>query len=500
MTIHAPALRRLSPRKDGMRAQRRIRESHGLLHRLRCLPLAVRLACLFGFLVAATLLVVASVTLVIARSHLERTLDSELRASAQSFRRGPAASAHDAVTLRQATRRWLAERPLPESQMAAIRLAGGAVLTSAGGLDLFEISHPHRLLMASEAGWWQIEGSDGPVRGLTVPIVRGDRQLGTLVLLAYEQPVYETLAALLSGIALASGIGLALALLLGMLAVRRSLRPLTRMTATVVAIEDTGDLSPRVSLGGETAEVAQLADAFDRMLAKLEEAFEAQRRFLADASHELRTPLTVVRGQLEMLTDDLEANADGAFSVATGELDRMARIIDDLLLLARLDEGMELRCEPVEVELVLREALLRALLLAPRDVRVDAQPSVYALADGERLLQVVTNLVTNAVHHTDETGKIVLSAQPQNGTVEVAIADTGPGIQPTDLPHVFERFYRGAKERGSAPEGSGLGLAIASSLVTAMNGTIDVRSTDRLGTTFFVRLPAASNAPELTTP
>jgi two-component system, OmpR family, sensor kinase len=438
------------------------------------------------------------VTLVIARSHLERTLDSELRGSAQSFRRGPATGARDVVTLRKATRRWLAERPLPEGQMAAIRLSDGGVLTSVGGLDLFEIRTPQKLLAAREARWWRLEGSDGPVRGLTVPIVRGDRQLGTLVLLAYEEPVYDTLSALLSGIALASAIGLGLALLIGILAVRRSLRPLTRMTAEVATIQATGDLSRRVSLGDDTDEVARLANAFDRMLAKLEESFEAQRRFLTDASHELRTPLTVVRGQLELLADELDAAADGTFSVATNELDRMARIIDDLLLLARLDEGMELRREAVEVELVLREALLRAMLTTPRDVGVEAEPGVYALADAERLLQVVTNLVTNAVHHSDETGRIVLAAQRRNGYVQVKVADSGPGIPPGDRPHVFERFYRGAKERASAPEGSGLGLAIASSLVAAMNGTIDVQSVQQRGTTFCISLPAASTGPAVT--
>src|SRR5205823_1768646 len=112
----------------------------------------------------------------------------------------------------------------------------------------------------------------------------------------------------------------------------------------------------------------RLAAAFDRMLARLEQAFRSQQRFLADASHELRTPLTVARGRLELLADELDGADRGAFEVATGELDRMARIVDDLLLLARLDEGVELAREPVEVELVLREALLRAMLLGRRDV------------------------------------------------------------------------------------------------------------------------------------
>ena len=167
----------------------------------------------------------------------------------------------------------------------------------------------------------------------------------------------------------------------------------------------------------------------------------------------------------------------------------MARIVDDLLLLARLDEGMPLRSEPVELELVLREALLRAMLIAPREARVETEPDLYARADGERLLQVLTNLVANAVKHTDARDAIVLTAGREDGRARVQVYDTGDGIAPADLPHVFDRFYRGAQRRAAEPEGSGLGLAIARSLVGSMHGTIDVDSAVGRGTTFTVRLP-----------
>jgi signal transduction histidine kinase len=311
-------------------------------------------------------------------------------------------------------------------------------------------------------------------------------------LLAYQRPVARTLHALLSGIAAASAIGLAFALLLGILVVRRSLRPLSTMAAAVAAIEATGDLSRRVGLRGRNDEVGRLARTFDRMLAKLEDTFQRQRRFLADASHELRTPLTVARGQLELVANQLEPGTGAApLSVATEELDRMAHIVDDLLLLARLDEGLQLRREPVEVELVLREALLRALLLARRETRVQTEPDLYVLADSERLLQVLTNLVTNAITHTDEHGYLVLAAERHGDQAVIRVCDDGCGIPPDELPRVFERFYRGARERAAAPEGSGLGLAIAHSLLTAMNGTIEACSAPARGTTFTIRLPIA---------
>jgi signal transduction histidine kinase len=458
----------------------------------RPMSLAARLMALYGLLVVATIFVVAGVTLAIARSHLEHSLDMELRNSARSFQQGPGSRARDANDLRAGTRRWLGDHPLPQGQMAAVRIAGGRVLTSVGGLDMFEVSNARALLTARRAGWSHGHGAEGAVRGLTVPILARDRQLGTLVLLAYEKPVDKTLGALLSGIGLASVAGLSLALLLGVVAVRRSLRPLNRMASEVASIETTGDLSRRVARGREAEEIARLASSFDRMLARLEESFRRERRFLADAAHELRTPLTVLRGQLEVVADELDSTEQRvSFAVATGELDRMARIVDDLLLLSRLDEGMELRREPIELDLVLHEVLLRAMLLAPRDVRVETEPNTCALGDHERILQVLTNLVTNAVQHTDEAGRIVLSSERRNGHVVLSVSDDGRGISPHELPHVFERLYRGKSARAVLPEGSGLGLAIASSLTAAMGGTIDVGSAPGEGATFTVSLPAA---------
>jgi signal transduction histidine kinase len=455
----------------------------------RSFPLALRLAALYGLLVAATLVLVAGVTLAIARSHLERSLNAQLLSSAQSFRDGPGARARDAARLRVETRRWLAEHPLPQGQMAAIRIGGGDVLTSTGGLDLFEVAHQRELLAAPQPRWWNAHGTEGAVRGLTVPIIADGHQLGTVLLLAYERPMRRMLGALLSGIALASALGLSLALLLGIVAVRRSLRPLSRMTAEVSAIETTGDLTRRVALGDDEDEVGRLASAFDRMVGRLDEAFRSQRRFLADAAHELRTPLTVLRGQLELIADELEGDQRASFAVATDELERMARIIDDLLLLTRLDEGMELRHEPVEIELVLREALLRAMLIAPRDVRVETQPDLYALADHDRLLQVLTNLLTNAVQYTDESGRILLTSERRNGDVLLQVSDSGRGIAADEVPHVFERLYRGRTAQATAPQGSGLGLAIVASITQALNGTIDVDSALGRGTTFTITLP-----------
>ena len=196
-----------------------------------------------------------------------------------------------------------------------------------------------------------------------------------------------------------------------------------------------------------------------------------------------------MRGQLELLADQLDDDRRALLLQTEHELERMGRIVDDLLLLARLEEGMQLRAEPVELELVVRDAVLRAMLIAPRPIRVDAEPGLYARADYERVLQVLTNLLANAVRHTGASDAIVLTSAREDGRALLRVADSGRGIPPDELPRVFERLYRGGEERATDPDGSGLGLAIARSLVESMHGTIDVDSVLGRGTTLAIRLP-----------
>lgn len=461
--------------------------------RRRDLPLAARLAATYALLVGATLLVVIALTLQLTRSHLASSLDRDLVSSVRSFESGPAARVDQPGALAAQARRWLAVSALPGDQTVWVRTADGTTLTSAGGLELEEVPGARALLEATESSWTDLEGPDAPVRALTVPLELDGRRAGTIVVVASRASDQATLAALLSGVAVAGGLGLAFATAVGVISVRRTLRPLRRMAGEVAAIETTGDLSRRVGHGGPTDEVGRLAEAFDRMLARLQEAFSSQRRFLSDASHELRTPLTVARGQLELLEEGLRgAEPLRSLALTMEELDRMRRIVDDLLLLARLDEGMPLRREPVEVELVLREALLRGMQLARMDANVEAEPGLFAVADPDRLLQVLTNLVTNAVRHAGPEATITLRSHRDGGRVVVDVADDGPGIAPEELAHVFDRMFRGSRARTDTAGGAGLGLAIAASLTEAMGGEISVASEPGQGATFSVRLPFAS--------
>jgi len=455
-------------------------------------PLSLRMLGIYAVLVAATLLFVAALSVRLTRNHLMEQLDSRLTAVVQAFTKGPASAVSKPEDLAVEGGRWLAAQAFPEDQVAVVRTNDGRFFATESNIDLRQVREAPLLLQSMRSRWWDVEGPEGPIRAISVPLNFEGRQAGTLVVAASRSRVDSTLSTLLSGIGWASAAGLVLSSLIGLLAVRSTLRPLRHMSDEVEAIQTTGDLSRRVDLQGSFDEVGKLAQAFDRMLARLQETFQNQQRFLADASHELRTPITVAKGRLELLPKDGIFDEEGRRSLtqAREELDLMSRIVDDLLLLARVNEGLELNREPVEVELVLREALLHGMQ-TPRETKVDVESGLYVVADPVRLLQVLRNLVSNAVQYAGEDGPLRLGARRMDGRVVIHVADNGPGIPAEDLPHVFKRFYRGSNA-GDSSSGAGLGLAIAASLVEAMDGEIAVDSSPGTGTTFSVSLREAA--------
>lgn len=251
-----------------------------------------------------------------------------------------------------------------------------------------------------------------------------------------------------------------------------------------------GDLSARVPISGRD-EVTDLARSFNEMADQLEQTQQGERDFLMSVGHDLRTPLTTIGGYAEALEegglDDPAVRRIG--TVLTAETRRLRRLIEDLMLLARLDASeFTLRPEPVDVAAHLREVVASFEERARRAgvrlaVEVDDVGTIEI--DPDRLAQIVGNLLENALRYTPEAGSVRLSVRAEDGSLVVAVADSGPGIDPEDLPRVFDRFYVAQTYRGVRPEGSGLGLSIVQRLVTAMGGTIAVTSNDR-GTTFTV--------------
>jgi signal transduction histidine kinase len=292
---------------------------------------------------------------------------------------------------------------------------------------------------------------------------------------------------------IAGGLALAAALLAGYLLAARTAAPLRRMAATASAV-DGGDLTPRI--GSEPAaaiEVRTLAEAFDHMLDRLDDAFSRQRQFVSDASHELRTPLTAIRGQLEVLARGARSEpgevrrVEGIVMV---EMARIERLVNDLLTLARLDESAPLERREISIVPYLNRLAADESL---GEVELGELAVGTLCADPDRLTQVVRNLLANARRHAGQGGRVALSATAAGRCLTIRIDDDGPGIDPAERERVFDRFHRSQGSRDRQSGGSGLGLAIARSIVELHGGRIWIEESPLRGAR--VALELASFAP-----
>lgn len=271
-------------------------------------------------------------------------------------------------------------------------------------------------------------------------------------------------------------------------------RPLTDLTAATRAVA-AGDLSVRVPTR-YPGEVGELAVAFNQMTAALARADELRRNMTADVAHELRTPLSVIRGKLEGVLDGVYPATSEHLEPILDEVRLLTRLVEDLHMIALAEAGqLTLEKRPLDVGDLLRDAQVNfGPQAADRGVTMaldlpEKLPQV--MADGRRISQVLGNLLTNALRHTPEGGRVTLSAGAVENAVEVTVTDTGAGIPPEDLPYIFERFWRGDKSRSRAGGGSGLGLAIAKQLVGLHGGTIRAESAPGQGAQFRFTLPVA---------
>jgi len=375
-----------------------------------------------------------------------------------------------------------------------------------------------------------IAGGNGSVRLLTEPLhLNGtDEVVGAVQVAESLSPIENTMSAVARLLASAGAAALLLAMLVGWLLTRAALSPVFRITDTARHIAATGDYRQRLQVPpprfGHGDELFFLASTFNDMIASLEHMLESQRRLLADTSHELRNPITIIRGNLALLRRQSvpEASRNEAVAEAEEEAARMGRLVGDLLLLARADAGdmPNFQRERVDLGELVSEVVEQARPQAgTRKLNVDCDPRCIVRGDRDRLKQLVANLVENAIRYTPAGGKVEVSVRggpgphglKQGGAAvrsrnardagtstpmaQLTITDSGIGISPTDLPHVFERFYRAEKARSRAHGGSGLGLSIAEYIAQAHGGTIQATSegTNR-GSTFTIRLPLASRA------
>jgi len=285
-------------------------------------------------------------------------------------------------------------------------------------------------------------------------------------------------------------LALALAVISGGVIVRRALAPVKRITKTAQTIEASSDLSRRVNYKGPSDEIGQLANTFDHMIEHLDSVLESQKHFIADASHELRGPLTVFKGNHDLLKRNLsEEDRQESLSDMGIEIERMTKIVDDLLLLARIESGHEGQQETVSLKKILEECLNRGQQRAGnRKITIGRVEDLTVKGDTHRLRQVFSNLVDNAIKYTPEEGNIILSLFREGNYAYIEVSDTGIGIEPKHLDHIFDRFYRTDKARSRTEGGIGLGLAIVKGIVEQYGGTVTVTSEPEKGSTFIIRL------------
>jgi two-component system OmpR family sensor kinase len=358
-----------------------------------------------------------------------------------------------------------------------------------------------RHLVSPPLEWASSLVSGGNFLLVAVPLGPAGHTVGFAILGRSMTSANATVGRVLLVFGLGAIVALLIAALIALPIINRALRPLRRVADTAEVIAG-GKLEERAHLAQSRDELGRLGEAFDTMVDRLQSAMsamaaseEAMRRFLADASHELRTPATVLRGASQVL---LLREEHGRPELVTALRDmheeavRLAKLIDDLLTLSRLDTGQPLAPEVVEVRTFLRGFLDRYGPVWPdRLIVLDEQrlDGAVTAVDPEALRRVLTNLVDNAARYSQPDGVITITGEPAAGTVSIAVGDEGPGFNPADAERVFDRFYRSGESRSRDSGGTGLGLAIVRGLVERSGGTIVLATGPERGTTVTVTLP-----------
>jgi two-component system, OmpR family, sensor kinase len=460
--------------------------------------MTLRARVLLGFAVVALLLVVLS--LVLARA-TERELLTQVDAQLST-----AASAAGRPSVLQGIREVRGMGPPPEDALPN-SLYVAAVLTD-GSLSTAQTptlgtgvpaTTPDQVLAAAESGepftTASTEGTGEWRAQAFVVARRGEVVLVALPLDGVAATMRKLSVLLLTGTAAI----LAVLALVAWWVVRLGVKPVVRMADTAAAIAE-GDLSQRVPEETPGTEVAALGTAVNRMLSAIESSFAERQRaddrlrqFVADASHELRTPVATIRGYAELYRTGAltgPGQLDEAMGRTESEAVRLGRLVDDLLSLTRLDAGRPVATDPVDLADLAAEAVHDAGARHPeRVVILEASSPAVVMGDGDRLRQVLANLVGNALVHTDADVLVRIGREPDGVVLEVV--DHGPGLTPEQKPHATERFWRADPSRIRARGGSGLGLAIVEAIVGAHRGSLTLGDTPGGGLTVRVGLPAA---------
>ena len=460
--------------------------------RLLRMPASIRTRTIVWFVGILALATISSVlvTRAVLLIRLDQRVDSELTQEANELRR--LARGNDPETGRPF--RGNVSRVFETFLQRNIPAPYEAIVTFVDG-EPFLRSRPvtsYRLDLQSEvvSSWAGLRATrrdalqtpEGRVEYLAVPLLFDGRPRGVFVSAIFRD---RAKAEVDEATRAAAAVGLAVLLLGSLLAWRladRIVGPVTELTRTSRAISGT-DFSGRIPVQGQD-EVAQLATTFNEMLDRLEHAFASQRQFLDDAGHELKTPLTIVRGHLELLGEDPEERRE-TMALVIDELDRMARIVEDLLVLAKHEQPGFLTLETVDVGELTDALHAKVAPLPPAEWTVESRGRGVIVADRQRLTQAMLQLAQNAVRHAG--GPIALGSRVTDGEARFWVRDRGPGIAVEEQETMFTRFRRGEHERGH--EGTGLGLAIVRAIAEAHHGRVEVASLPGIGSTFAIVVP-----------
>lgn len=452
-----------------------------------------RLALIYTGLLAIALVAFGSGVFLVLRAQLAASFDAALRANAEHAG-GAFAQDVDASGALSPSQRLVDQFASTGGRIVVLGPEGAALADSGGSRssplpvsddDLAAADrHEHSSRDVSLAG--------DVLRMTLEPVLTADgRQIGYIAWADSTRPLRDVLANVGTSLLLGGVVVVILALAGGLILARRALEPVADVTETARAIALSGDFAARVDAGRPEDEVGELAVAFNEMLAALEHNHQALQRFLGDASHQLRTPLTTIRANLDLANrpDVPAADRQAILADARDEAERMARLVADLLSLARAESGARLEFAPVELDAVVVESVRHhAQAAAHVRMTVSVEP---ALVDGDRdrLVELVGILLDNAARYTPDGGTVHADVSTVDGSAVVQVADTGIGLGDEDGARVFERLYRGARARQLRPSGTGLGLAIARWIVESHGGTIALANRNEEGAVATVTLP-----------
>jgi len=463
------------------------------------MPLRLRLTLWYGSALALVLVIFSTVLYLITARNLRDSVDQSLEETAAAAVR----SLEERGFLPLIDEEELMSQ-FPElariDKFFQIFSPSGTITIRSPNVKQHELPLSRQALEVAFSGQTIFESAkypkEPPLRLISVPIIYRGNLLYIVQVGTSMESVEQTLNRLLLVLVVTMPVALAVSLAGGWFLAGRALRPVDAITLAAQRIA-AGDLTQRLNVPASADEIGRLAGTFNNMIARLETSFRQIRQFSSDASHELRTPLTVMKGETELALRRPREAGDYTVVLESNleEIDRMTRIVDELLFLSRADMG-EVKMEhlPVTLESLLEDIYRQASLLGQeRDVQVVLGTMTPAVVQGDelRLRELFLNLVDNAVKYSRPGGAVEMTMTTASGHARVSITDHGIGIAQEDLARIFDRFYRTDDARAHTKKGTGLGLAICAWIAESHDGRIEVQSESGKGSTFTVILPLA---------